>query len=425
MGREASLCLVGPRAEAQSWADTLAPLGFRIHACEASALMSHLAQGGIETVLHIHPSPLEPHAKAYGSVHLALSDDTPEGYDAVLRPDAHPLQVASRLRALMRLSVMETVAHMRSRDAQLSPAPVEVSSAKTSILFVGPPDPAYLRLSHALSTQNVDVIAAFSTFGAFDYLHERTFDGVVLNAAGDADMAHTVCSAMRRNTRLYHTPALILTPDQHYARADEAFARGASDILWAKAECEDFTRHILTLAQERQRRRAAKATLERCRHTGLLDHESDLYTPKFAFKHMSQLEALFGQRQLDLTLVALRAHGPADLTRHDRAHLQSALKQFASMLRHCVRSEDMAVRLNDQDFVLVLPATDEKGAQTVAKRVAAIAECTAYESADPYQPFRLEIAKSVSPIAPGEDPQHCVARIMASLPAVQPHKIAV
>ena len=39
-----------------------------------------------------------------------------------------------------------------------------------------------------------EVIAAFSSYSAFDYLHERSFDAVVLNASGKRDTAFTISS---------------------------------------------------------------------------------------------------------------------------------------------------------------------------------------------------------------------------------------
>ena len=46
-----------------------------------------------------------------------------------------------------------------------------------------------MRLQHAMTGVGAEVIAAFSTFNAFDYLHERAFDAVVLNTDPDPDLA--------------------------------------------------------------------------------------------------------------------------------------------------------------------------------------------------------------------------------------------
>ena len=72
-----------------------------------------------------------------------------------------------------------------------------------------------------------------------------------------------------------------------------------------------------------------------------------------------------------------------------------ATNQFAGMLRHCVRAEDFVVRLAQDRFLIALPNTPQTEAKMVSNRVSAIAECTAYEGADPLKPFRLELSPMI------------------------------
>ena len=48
------------------------------------------------------------------------------------------------------------------------------------ILAVGEPAPQFLALSNALAASGADAAGAFAAYTAFDYLHERAFDAVVL-----------------------------------------------------------------------------------------------------------------------------------------------------------------------------------------------------------------------------------------------------
>jgi two-component system cell cycle response regulator PopA len=332
--------------------------------------------------------------------HLAVGVRDPSA-GAFLHAPAHAVQIAGRLRALVRLSVLEDMARLRMADAQAAGVPAgppQVGPDESSILFVGAPCPAFMRLQHAMASVRVETIAAFSTFTAFDYLHERAFDAVILNTDPNPELAHTVCSAMRRNTRLYHTPAILLTRGEGYAQADEAFARGASDVLAANASEAEMRERITTLGMERRRRRRAKAMLEACRAASLLDARSDLFGAMFGLRHTDSL--LLDRRQTGrrLTMVGLTAHAP---TESGPDQIEAALDQFAAMLRHCVRAEDLAVRRTDGEFYLALPNTPAEEAQMVADRICAIAECTAYEGADPTRPFRLTLASNV--IEPDRD----------------------
>ncbi|MCC5997175.1 MAG: diguanylate cyclase [Oceanicaulis sp.] len=352
-------------------------------------------------------------------IHLAVGDHAAPGAGARLQAGAPPIQIAARLRALIPLTVQEDAPRQRAEDppaAGAAPGAAPPGPDSGGVLFVGAPCPAFLRLEHALRGANVDTIAAFSTFTAFDYLHERAFDAVVLNTQPDPDLAHTVCSAMRRNTRLYHTPAILLTRGEAYAGADEAFARGASDLLSASAGDEEMRQRVTALAVERRRRRRAKALLEACRSPAFLDQCTDLFAPAFGERHLASLLDHARRRDQTLALVALTADAPEHC---GPEHAASALDQFAAMLRHCVRSEDLAVRADAGRFWLALPNTRAEDAHIVAARVAAIAECTAYEGRDPLQPFRLSVTSHVSEPPVGADVRAALARAFAARPAAR------
>ncbi|KAA5804708.1 diguanylate cyclase [Alkalicaulis satelles] len=412
MGRAYSILVLAQGDLAIEASAGLKGLGFAVTMAAPDAAPG----GAFEAVVSF--SPVRSSVVA-DRIHLAVGDHAAPGAGARLQTGAHPIQIAARLRALIRLSVLEDAADLRAADARaagVNPAAAPVSHDSGGVLFVGAPCPAFLRLEHALRGANVDTIAAFSTFTAFDYLHERAFDAVVLNTEPDAELAHTVCSAMRRNTRLYHTPAILLTRGEAYAGADEAFARGASDLLSARAGDDDMRQRVTALALERRRRRRAKALLEACRAPAFLDQSTDLFALAFGERHLASLLERMAARGQALSLVALTAEAPAHC---GASHVSAALDQFASMLRHCVRAEDLAVRADAGRFWLALPNTRPEDAQLVAARVAAIAECTAYEGRDPLQPFRLDVISHVFEPAPGGDVPSVLASAFSAQPAMR------
>lgn len=394
MGRTLSVLIVDEgQAGADEAAAGLKALDFFVQRSQPSEIKTGCATARqVDAIVSFCPAPALP---ATGRPVLFIGQDE-VGPAPKLTLPAHPIQIAARLRSLLRLDVLETIAKLRAADAHDAgspPAPTTVSAEDASVLYVGAPGPAYLRLRHALEEVELTTVAAFTTFTAFDYMHERGFDAVVLSAEPSLDMAHTVCSAMRRNTRLYHTPAILLTRGDTHAQADEAFARGASDILNDEADAEHLRDRITALSAERRRRRYAKAALEASRGTALLDQASDLFEPGFGLRHFQTLLDHSAQTGQSVTLVALDAEAPRNAG--DR-EIAAALDQFAAMLRHCVRAEDLAVRSSANRFYLVLPNTPPAQAELVSQRVCAIAECTAYESQDPAAPFRLTLTANVT-----------------------------
>lgn len=391
MGRALSVILVeNGEAEAAALAQALSEYAIEITRCNVDEFEHQLQIQAFDGVLSF--SALDVGAYNIPCISLGVRDPSAAAF---LDRTAHPIQVAARLRGLVRLNLLETVARARRRDAEAAGVQLVLPQStqdNASVLFVGGPCPAFMRLQHALAGSQTEVVAAFSTFSAFDYLHERAFDAVVLNTQPDPDLAHTVCSAMRRNTRLYHTPAILLTQPNLPIDAEEAFARGASDVLSEDANEDQIRERIGVLGMERRRRRRAKASLESSRAQALLDTASDLYVPSYGVRHTETLLSHWRQSGRDLSFIGIHAQAPREAS-PERVHY--ALDQFASMLRHCVRAEDFAVRQTPEQFYIALPNTHLCDAKSVADRICAIAECTAYDGLASGQPFRLDLSAHV------------------------------
>lgn len=332
--------------------------------------------------------------------HVVLCPDAVPGnslIDAVIRGPAPAIQIASRVRALSRLNAMEVIAGRRTEVTQLygerAVRPERLVSP-LSVLYVGDASPRFMALQHALAIADTEIIAAFSSYSAFDYLHERPFDAVILNALGNRDTAFTISSAMRRNARLYHTPVLLLSDTVDREVIEEAFARGVSDILPRDANDAEIRDRVLSLAKERRRRREAKANLEFCRDPRTLDVETGLFHSGFITSHIQDLLHTATRENFTFSLCVLDVTAPDGRDRPDDVSAEKARRQFAAMLRHLLRSEDAAARLNGNTFVAVLPFTDRAGVDCVAARISAIAECTAFESEDPLKPFRLSVVST-------------------------------
>ena len=131
---------------------------------------------------------------AYGARRLpviAIGDPSPEletyDFDLTVAAPLHPAQAATRLETLVRTAVAEEEFELRlatfaDRGRQLDRP--EVDTSPFQVLAIGEPAPQFLALANALTRSSAEVVGAFTAYTAFDYLHERPFDAVVL-WAGD------------------------------------------------------------------------------------------------------------------------------------------------------------------------------------------------------------------------------------------------
>ncbi len=404
MGRELDVLLIGPTDQSGELASEMEKLAMRVRIVRSDTPVSSRNRDYACAVIFaedhdtfaVHHKTLERFALddcpvvAIGPSSLTDLDEV----DAWLPEPVLPAQVAARTRSLFRLHTMEAIAARRASVNALygeKPDLVTRPEARSSVLYVGDASPRFMSLQHIMEADNVEVIAAFSSYSAFDYLHERSFDAVVLNANDKADSAFTISSAMRRNARLYHTPVLLLTRDTDRETADEAFARGVSDIISAETSDPEMRDRILTLTAERRRRREAKAALESCREPRTLDIDTGLFHDGFLTSHLQDLINGQDRGEVSFSALILSTDLPDGIERPDDLSAEKARRQFAAMLRHLLRSEDAACRVNDNTFLALLPFTEEEGVSAVSARVSAIAECTAFESEDPLHPFRLHV----------------------------------
>ena len=88
----------------------------------------------------------------------------------------HPSQIANRVNAMIRLGAMDAEITRRletlREDFNQHPDIGDLSpDRKFRVLFIGKASPSFMVVINALQDKGVEVIAAFTSFSAFDYLH--------------------------------------------------------------------------------------------------------------------------------------------------------------------------------------------------------------------------------------------------------------
>jgi two-component system cell cycle response regulator PopA len=326
---------------------------------------------------------------------LAMGDPDPSlatlGFDLTLAPPLHPSQAALRLENLVRLAVAEEEFELRAETFAARGRKLELPAPPREplrILAIGEPAPQFLALSNALRARGAEVVGAFTAYTAFDYLHEAPFDGVVLWAGDNPQEALSIAAGLRRNTRLYHTPALLYLRHGSYLTTAEAYHRGVSDVASPDTPEDETARRVLELARNHRRQTAVRQALEGARGSGLMDPATGLFTREVFAQHLARLAQASRVRNRPLSVCVLKlADAPELPTLRAEGWLGRAIPQIGSMIGRLVRVEDTAARLAPEVFALALPATDLEAARATAERIAAVIGCTAFEAGEGRQPF--------------------------------------
>lgn len=328
------------------------------------------------------------------------------GYDLILTGPVDPAQAVMRLETLVRTAVAEEefeVRHETFAERGHALDPPDMDATPYRILAIGEPAPQFLALSNALARNGADVVGAFTAFTAFDYLHERPFDAVVLWAGDNPQEALSIAAGLRRNTRLYHTPAMLYIKVGSQITASEAYHRGISDVASPETAETATALRVVELARSFRRQKGVRAALERARGSGLMDAATGLFTRDLFAAHLMRLARSAQIRNRPLSVCMLRVSERPDL-KAPRAGgwVARAVPQIGSMIGRLVRVEDTAARLAPEVFALALPATPLHAARAAGDRIAAVIGCTAFEAGQGATPFVIEFELGVAEVTSPE-----------------------
>lgn len=324
------------------------------------------------------------------------------GFDLTLAAPLHPAQAAMRLETLVRTAVAEEEFELRTESFADRGRALEVpepDAGAYQVLAIGEPAPQFLALSNSLARNGAKITGAFTAYTAFDYLHERRFDAVVLWAGENPQEALSIAAGLRRNTRLYHTPALLYMRENSQVTASEAYHRGVTDVASPETTEAETARRIVELARAYRRQTSVRLALEGARSSGLMDAATGLFTRDLFANHLARLARASKERNRPLSVCVLKVAEQPDLAAvRAGGWLARAIPQIGSMVGRLVRVEDTAARLGPEVFALALPATSAAAARAAGERIAAVIGCTAFEAGAGKAPFVVEFDVGVAEV---------------------------
>lgn len=342
------------------------------------------------------------------------------GCDLTLSRAPHPAQAAMRLEQMTRAAVAEEEFVLRQatfgQHGVTLVAP-DMKASPLNILTAGAADRRFLALSNALVELGAEVVAAPTPYTAFDYLHERAFDGAVLWGDRSHAPALAIAAGMRRNTRLYHIPLTLYLRDEEAGEAlGDLYRRGFADVADPTTPEDDAAARVVALARNHRRQQGLRRALDAVRGSDLMDEATGLFSRDLFASHLSRLVDGARVRARPLSVGVLRVAGGETLEAlRAGGWLEKAMPQVGAMVSRLVRVEDTAARLSSETFALALPATDEASARVTAERIAAVIACTAFDAGKDRSPFVVELDVGVAQLSAEDTALTLLERAAAGL----------
>lgn len=368
-----------------------------------------------------YPSGLATRLKAAaGSRRLPvvlLGGDDPQA-DLKMTPPVHPAQAALRLEHLVRAAVAVEEFELRRTTFEEQGIGLDLPGPDPvrRVLVVGDPDPRFLALSNVLERHGAELTAALTPYTAFDYLHEREFDAVLLWGGRRRGEALSIASGIKRNTRLFHLPVVLYLGSDADIDLAEVYGRGVADVASPDAPIEETASRILALADAYRRHQTVRTILERARNSGLMDPTTGLFTRELFANHLTRLANAASRRRRPLSVCVLKV-ATQDAVDEARAGgwVDRAMPQIGAMISRLVRSEDTAARLAPEVFAVALPATRLGEARLVSERIAAVIGCTAFHAGEDKTPFVVTFDIGEAERGSDESPMSLLERAVASV----------
>ncbi|WP_418152941.1 hypothetical protein AB8615_05590 [Litorimonas sp. RW-G-Af-16] len=351
---------------------------------------------GVCDVLRQHFAPKTP--PIIGALSRPSGIPT-DHFGSIIYAPMHSSQVANRVDSMIRLGEMEveitrrieTLRENFGQDVDLSSEDLD---RPFRILFIGKATPGFMVIINALQSKNVEVVAAFTSFSAFDYLHDRQFDAVVMNALEQPEPALTISETMRRNAKLYHVPTLFLIKPDEFEFSDAAYERGARDLVSIDADLEEISGRILELANYHRIHEQLKISFGALGGKDCVDPETGVFNADFLAAHMARVVADCRLKDQNLTMLAVRPIPNATVP-IDAAYANAGIAKVGGMLKSLVRMQDIIARVDEDTFLLAFTGATQGIVEGILGRMTSLIDCAAFETGNKTTPsftFKLDAA---------------------------------
>jgi two-component system, cell cycle response regulator len=323
------------------------------------------------------------------------------GADDFLTKPVDDVQLMARVKSLVRLKALTDELRARARTGQeiaieeAMRVMDQISSEDGKILVVDIDARQTERLRGYLgATNQIDVLSnpadAALAVSSGDYEL-----AIVSMSLGDFDPLR-VCSQMRTAELTRSLPIILLAEEDDRPRVVRGLDLGVNDFIMRPVERNELMARVRT--QIRRHRYAAelRQSVTNTLALAVTDELTGLYNRRYFDRHLSIMleKAQSQERDMAVMLIDMDffkavndAHG------HDIG--DAVLREFADRLRRNIRGVDLACRFGGEEFVVLMPDTDFRQAQTVAERVRhAVAE-RAFETSGA-RPLGITVSVGVS-----------------------------
>lgn len=242
-----------------------------------------------------------------------------------------------------------------------------------TVLVVDPGEGFLLKTREILASAGFDMLSAHDAIEARELLVRKRPTVMLLAARLPGDNAFELARFAKATDPAL--PVVLL-----YSREE----RGATTTVHIDVEVDNYVvrplkkgellscvRDMLRIRRLQEEAARYRAEIDQLRHQSDAEHEGDPLRSFEVFKKLLFVEVKRARRHnLPLSALLISIDGVDALTTAHGAELAGSLREaVGKAIRRSVRDTDLPVQLHVGNLLLLMPHTDEKGAQALAQRI--------------------------------------------------------
>lgn len=234
---------------------------------------------------------------------------------------------------------------------------------KSKILIVEDSISDVIFLKKALEKENYDINYAENGKDALNLIHQEAPDLVILDILLPDIDGYEVCQRIRNNNSLVNLPVLFYSAIKTVDEKLLGLEMGASEFLSKSADNRELLARIRNLLK-------SKKKIDVAISTSFYDPLTSAYSTQY-FEQRMHDECIRSRRyKRDFSCILMDIDKFEHINNNFGIHIgDRILKKVAELVKKNIRTADKVCRYKEDEFAVLLPETNLRGAYVIAERV--------------------------------------------------------